>query len=349
MLPRLLLFLTLSVSCSVAQVPGYSRADADAQQRKILISPVERQQVIDGIIARIREDYIVPEAAGRIIDTLRANMGKGVYGSIFDGPGLAAQLTSDLKSASNDKHFRVSYSEAVLPAEDSVPSTADREAYKGELERTNCGFQSLAVLPGNVGYVQIGYFADPEPCADTLATAMKFVSHTDTLLFDLRQNRGGDPRMVALLESYLFDHSVHVNDIYNRREKKTTQYWTTPEKLAVRMPTQPVYILTSRLTFSAAEQLCYDLRNLHRAMLIGERTGGAAHPIRNRRLSDHFLISVPEYRYISPVTSSDWEGAGITPDVPAAPWNGVLVAKRVIQNRSIQPVVPAAQPVSAQK
>ncbi len=152
--------------------------------------------------------------------------------------------------------------------------------------------------------------------------------------------------MVALLESYLFDHPVHVNNIYGRRDGKTIEYWTTPKKLAVQMPTQPVYILSSRMTFSAAEQFCYDLKNLDRAVLIGERTGGAAHPIRNHRLSDHFFISMPEYRYISPLTSSDWEGVGIAPDVPAAPWNALLVAQHVIEARSTQPIANPGEPVA---
>jgi C-terminal processing protease CtpA/Prc len=87
------------------------------------------------------------------------------------------------------------------------------------------------------------------------------------------------------------------------------------------------------MTFSGAEQFSYDLHNLHRAILIGERTGGASHPTRNHRLDDHFLMATPEYRYINAVTSTDWEGSGIEPDVPAAPWTALSAAEKIALTR----------------
>jgi C-terminal processing protease CtpA/Prc len=205
--------------------------------------------------------------------------------------------------------------------------------YRRALERTNCGFKHVDVLPGNIGYLEFSYFGAPDACADTVAAAMKLMSHTDALIFDVRQNRGGDPRMVALLTSYLFDKRTHLSDIYNRRENKTTEYWTNPDKLETRMAAQPVYVLISRLTFSAAEQFAYDLHNQKRAVLIGERTGGASHPIRNRRINDHFFIGVPEYRYTNSITHADWEEVGVAPDVPASGWNAVVLAENLAARR----------------
>jgi len=71
---------------------------------------------------------------------------------------------------------------------------------------------------------------------------------------------------------------------------------------------------------TTAEDLSYALKNLKRATLIGETTGGGAHPIEPRRIDDHFSIIVPFARSISPITKTDWEGTGVKPDVevPAA-------------------------------
>jgi C-terminal processing protease CtpA/Prc len=64
----------------------------------------------------------------------------------------------------------------------------------------------------------------------------------------------------------------------------------------------------------------YTLKNLKRATIVGETTGGGAHPVRGRRLNDHFFVMVPFARYVSPVTKTNWEGTGVEPDVrvPAA-------------------------------
>jgi C-terminal processing protease CtpA/Prc len=44
----------------------------------------------------------------------------------------------------------------------------------------------------------------------------------DAIIFDLRDNGGGDPKMVALISSYLFDQPTHLTDIYDRKEDSIT-------------------------------------------------------------------------------------------------------------------------------
>jgi hypothetical protein len=332
MFPKILLLCIVFASTSLAQVPGNSAFAGAAQQPEAVLTAAGRAQVLDGAIAKLKEYYVVPDTAQKMIDALEEHRKSGDYDAL-GGAALAARLTADLESVSHDRHLRVVYSAAVLPEEDEEPSPGDQAVYRRALERTNCGFKHVDVLPGNIGYLEFSYFGAPDACADTVAAAMKLLSHTDALIFDVRQNRGGDPRMVALLTSYLFDQRTHLSDIYNRRENKTTEYWTSPDKLETRMTTQPVYVLISRLTFSAAEQFAYDLHNQKRAVLIGERTGGASHPVRNRRINDHFFIGVPEYRYINALTHADWEEVGVTPDVPAIGWNAVVLAQNLAQRR----------------
>jgi hypothetical protein len=352
MLRKLLPLFLLSGAIASAQIPGpppgiampsaptYSAptptAPTDpppdataAQPQPVILSATDRNQVIDAVAARLLQSYILPDMAQQLVTTLLAHQKQGAYDAIADGAVLASRLTSDLQAISRDRHLRVEFFPSKLPREEGGPSAEEQEQYRKDLERTNCGFQRAEIFPGNIGYVQLNYFGPPDVCGNIASIAMKYVSHTDAIIFDLRLNHGGDPAMVALLASYLFDRPVHLDDLYNRRENKTTQYWATPEKVSASMPTQPVYVLTSRVSFSGAEQFCYDLRNLRRATLIGEKTGGAAHPTLNHRLSDHFLIAMPEFRYINSITRTDWEGQGISPDVPAAPWNALLVAQKL--------------------
>ncbi len=310
----------------------------------------ERRQVVTGVATHLKQSYVLADMAKLLVETLEVHVKQGDYDTISDGTVLAGRLTADLQGVSHDRHLRVEYSADKLPPEQGGPGAEEELQYRNELARTNCGFQRAEILPGNIGYVQVNYFGAPDVCGITAASAMKFVAHTDAVIFDLRQNHGGDPAMVALLASYLFDRPTHLDDLYNRHENKTTQYWATPEKVADRLPTQPVYVLTSRFSFSGAEQFCYDLRNLRRAILIGEKTGGASHPTRNRRINDHFLIAVPEYRYINSVTKTDWEVEGIHPDVPASPWNALVVAQKLALARLHRTDVPqSAFPTTASR
>jgi len=54
--------------------------------------------------------------------------------------------------------------------------------------------------------------------------------------------------------------------------------------------------------------------------VIGETTGGGAHPTRTMPISETMAVSVPFARSVNPVTGTNWQGTGVVPDiaVPAA-------------------------------
>jgi C-terminal processing protease CtpA/Prc len=123
--------------------------------------------------------------------------------------------------------------------------------------------------------------------------------------------------MVAVMCSYFFaaGQPRHLNDIYTRKTDKTQQFWTLPYLPGKRYVNKDVYILTSKRTFSGAEEFTYNLKNLQRATVVGETTGGGAHPTSGERINNHFMIGVPFARAINPITKTNWEGAGVTPDI----------------------------------
>jgi len=56
----------------------------------------------------------------------------------------------------------------------------------------------------------------------------------------------------------------------------------------------PIFVLTSHRTFSAAEEFTYNLKHLNRATIVGETTGGGAHPIERhtfKKLNVQILLS----------------------------------------------------------
>ncbi|MEW6249485.1 MAG: S41 family peptidase, partial [Planctomycetota bacterium] len=170
------------------------------------------------------------------------------------------------------------------------------------------------------------------------------------LVFDLRRNGGGSPESIRYITSYLFDQRTHLNDMVDRAGKITEEYWTLETVPGRRFaPDVPVYVLTSRYTFSGAEEFCYNLQNLKRATIVGETTGGGAHPVRGVRVNDRIVVGVPFMRACNPISRKNWEGTGVEPDVKTiadeALDRAIELAKKAIAVRTPQrPAEHGAQP-----
>jgi hypothetical protein len=287
-----------------------------AVAENVKLDPSERQRVIDGVTKNLKDSYVYPDLAQKMEDAIRANQKRGEYDAITDPDAFANRLTNDLRAVSHDKHLGVNFSPVKLPPEGNHPSPDEEAQFRKMLERTNCSFEKIEILPRNIGYLKFNAFADPTFCGPTVVAAMNFLAHVDAIIFDLRENGGGDPKMVAMISSYLFDKPTHLNDLYNRKEDFTQQYWTLPYVPGTTLADKPAFVLTSKSTFSGAEEFTYNLKNLKRATIVGETTGGGAHPVSGHPIDDHFMIGVPFARAVNPISKTDWEGTGVEPDVP---------------------------------
>ncbi|HEY2465969.1 MAG TPA: S41 family peptidase [Steroidobacteraceae bacterium] len=284
------------------------------------IDAATRARVIDAAIAKIDEFYVFPDVAKKMGMAVRRRAKHGEYDSVTDGTTFANLLTEHFRDVSHDKHLSVGFSPIRLPEESAAPGPDAVAHYRAAMQEANCGFEKVEHLNGNVGYLKLNFFADPEVCGDTATAAMNFLANGAALIVDLRQNGGGDPKMVALLSTYLFATPTHLNDLWERKSGETHQYWTLPYVPGKRLPTVPVFVLTSHRTFSGGEEFTNNLKVLKRATIVGEVTGGGAHPVTGHRIDDRFTIGVPFARAINPTTKTNWEGVGVEPDVkvPAA-------------------------------
>jgi len=332
---RIIVHLTL---LSLLVLACTSPAFAQAEQPDLAIDAATRTQVIDTILKRLNDAYVFPEVAKKMEQALRERVAKKEYDQITSAKQFATKLTSDLQAVSNDKHLRVRYSNEAIPERGPrrEPSAEEREQRKRDLNWMNHGFAKVERLPGNVGYIEFLNFMDEELGADTVAAAMNFVNNTDALIIDMRRNGGGNPAMVALVCSYLFGPDpVHLNDLYWREGNRTEEFWTRKEVSGRRYLNKDVYVLTSKRTFSGAEEFTYNLKNLKRATIIGETTGGGAHPGGSFRISEHFGMFVPTGRAISPITKTNWEGTGVTPDIMVPPDQALLTARLLALKKSL--------------
>jgi hypothetical protein len=266
-----------------------------------------RSTVIERSLQHLRDTYVFPDVAIAMEKAVRERMASQEYDGIDGAAALAAKLTADLQAISRDKHLRVLHSGGGAAPQRRVPNgTGDG----------NFGFARVDRLPGNVGYIDLRAFAPASLAAGKAAEAMNALAETDALVIDLRQNGGGDPAMVALLISYLVDgEPVHLNDFLGRDGTVRQQFWTTKDVAGKRYAGKDVYVLTSGYTFSAAEEFAYNVTNMKRATLVGEITGGGANPVTFFDIDERFRISVPTGRARNPITMTNWEGTGVTPDI----------------------------------
>ena len=282
------------------------------------IDAIAKREIIKCLTEKLSTCYVFPDVANQICNRLHAYQETGEYDDLTEGNLFALALTLHMQEVYQDEHLWVKWHAESLPDDDGQLRLNQgwQEERQLEARLENYGFYKVERLPGNVGYMDLRYFHRPEWGGDTAVNAMSFLSHTHALIIDLCQCMGGFPGMIALVCTYLFgEEPIHLVSIYWRDEDITQQYWTLPHVLGKRFIGKPVYVLTSKVTFSGGEMFADILQSRQRATIIGEKTDGGANAGASYRIHPHFEAFIPVGRSINPLTGTNWEGRGITPDI----------------------------------
>ena len=263
-------------------------------------------------------------------EALRARLKNGDFDKLDAAPAFAQAVSKTLSRGEQGRAYRLRLQSRAgrghpAPRWARARRRRRRSASAGSsnARRNNFGFRKVERLAGNIGYLDFRGFASPDQAGATAIAAMNFLAYCDAIIVDLRQNGGGDPAQIQLISSYFFDEPVHLNDLYARAKDTTENYWTLPYVPGPKAAGADLYILTSARTFSGAEEFTYNMKNLKRATVIGETTGGGAHPTGTRIVQTDFILRVPFARAINPVSKTNWEGTGVAPDI-AVPGRGSL-------------------------
>jgi len=292
-----------------------------------------RTKTIETLAAGIEAHYVFPERGHAIAARLRERLHAGAYDGLASTRPFIERVDADLDAASeHDRHLRVYVEPDVLPpagADGKLPDDSAMDA--ASLGRLAYGIDRVERLPFNIGVVDLSLIAPADAVAPRYAAMMTLLADTRALVVDLRRNHGGDQEAVKLLCSYLFDGRTRLNDIWWRDGARTVEGWTIDALAGPRYGgKRRVVVLTSRETFSAGEDIAYALKNTGRATLVGEATGGGAHPGDMYRLGDHLSAFIPNGRTVSPVTHGDWEGRGVQPDVAAPADRALAEAQKLL-------------------
>jgi hypothetical protein len=305
--------LILALALFVAATASAQRSMPDFPE----LDDARRAAIVDSVTAALDTVYVFPEVATAMVTDVRQRLAAGEYDGIADPRAFTDRLTEDFRAICHDRHLRVEVTPPPPPRELDDPEVA-RARQLAEARRANFGFLKVERMDGNVGYLKLNGFSGFEEAGPVATAAMTFLSGCDAIIIDLTDNGGGSPSMIQLLTSHLVHGRVHLNSFYVRATDDMRQYWTFPHIAGPRMPDTPVYVLTSSRTFSAAEEFTYNLKNMERATIVGETTGGGAHPVDGHWFDFgdyHVTMSLPFGRAINPISGTNWEGTGIEPHI----------------------------------
>ena len=295
-----------------------------------------RETAVERLARSLETLYVRPALGDSLARRVRGRLAARAYDGLNSPRAFADALSRDLDSIAHDLHLWVRY----FP-----PMTNGAQGPQGpDLDEIwlNHGYASATIMDGNVGYLDVRNF-NPSPAAiRAMTAAMTLVSDCDALIVDIRNNGGGATPMMVRLASHLFADSVHLTDLYWRDLPDTLRGWTKPGSVAVHLSQQPVYVVTSRRTFSAAEDFAYSLQEARRATVVGERTRGGAHSAKGgpQDLGWGLRALVPSGESVGIRSKANWERVGVAPDVMAADSLAVKVAHRA----AIEALIAGSQP-----
>jgi hypothetical protein len=290
--------------------------------------------LVDSLKESLVRYYIFPDKALSMGKHLSSQLKKGAYKSITDQTKLAYKLESDIRDVYYDSHLHVSFEPGLL-APKKMSSEEKAMAMKEQLATeidNNFNLQKVEVLPGNIGYFLFnGFTGNIDEAKPILNGAMTFLSGTKALIIDLRYNGGGNSN--NRLESYFFKERTHLFDNVNTFNKDTLSVFADPKTTNGLTLHMPIYILTSKNTFSAAEAFSASMQSLKRAIIVGDTTGGGSHVTGTFGLKGGFVAKIPFARPVSTAAFKDWEGVGVLPDISIHASRALQKAQEVIYKK----------------
>uniref|UniRef100_UPI0037E7042A retinol-binding protein 3 n=1 Tax=Semicossyphus pulcher TaxID=241346 RepID=UPI0037E7042A len=289
------------------------------------------------------DNYCFPENLVGMQEAIQKAINSGEILQISDKKTLATVLTSGVQGALNDPRLTVSYEPNFVPVMPPMLPSLPIEQLVWLVRNS----AKLDILDNNVGYLRMDRIIGKETAAK-LGSRLRDniwdkVAETSSLIFDLRYSTAGEFSGVPSIISYFSDAEplIHIDTVYDRPSNTTRELWTTASKMGKRYGRKKdVIILTSKRTMGAAEAVAYTLKNIKRAIVVGERSAGGSVKVQKIMIAKtEFYITVPVARSISPITGQSWEVRGVSPTVNVNPKEAIAKAKSLLAIRRAIPKV----------
>lgn len=310
---------TLVLALMLATAPAQPSDAACADLRPTLAA----------IATTLEKSYVLPARGAEGAARLRASAKQGVVSHVCgDGAAQAAVLTRATRDALPDLHLRIAFG---APESRNLPSQADADALAD-----NLGIEEVSRLPGGIGYLRLTGWAPLAWVEPRLASAFALLRDSTAIIIDVRGNPGGDGGTVTMVaRTFLPPGTPPTMQEFDRAGNPTGRA-NTKEPAWARLPSDlPLVVLTDRESASASESLAFTLREEKRVTIIGSRTAGAAHSVRDAiALPGGFAFYFPQFRGEGRFTHTDWEGVGVRPDIEAGMTDAKMIAWEFLRQKT---------------
>ena len=295
----LVLILLLLATSGHGEDPGL---DGDAQSR-----------LMDRAAELVRDQYVFADVAERAAAALFTLADSAAAGVPCTAEDFAVRLSGHLLQLTGDKHVRARLAGAISDTPDST-----------------FGIRGVEVLDDGIGYLRLDRFFRADECRTAYDAALARLAGCRAVIVDLTANGGGSDANM-LLASYFLGERTMMNRI-EWRHGEPLEFQAGPSTIPALVDV-PLCILISGRTFSAAEGVAYALQQMGRAVIVGEASKGGANPNRWFPLGDGLEISISIGRTVNLVSGTNWEGAGVQPDVVAPPASSLAKARELLARR----------------
>jgi hypothetical protein len=335
---RVLIFLGL-IACplsATAVTMPVPPAPPPASAPPITIDSNVRHDVVAKLSDALRNNYVFPDVAQKAAEKITTSLAAGEYDKLSDPSAFSARLSADVAAIAHDKHLRIN----SMGARPSGPAPA------GGMPRSDAGVVRADKLAGGVGYIEVIGFPPLPAFKPTVDKAMLALKGSRALIIDDRRNGGGSPDGVDYLVSFLVppNRPMEINDIV-AREPKTNNFKRerhSSQPTPVSFANIPIYVLTSKNTFSGGEEFAYDVQTHKLGKIVGEVTGGGANPTGPVDLGHGLMASIPFGRAENPITKTNWEGRGVQPDVSVPAQDALKVAMQKLGRKPVTEIASAS-------
>jgi retinol-binding protein 3 len=281
-----------------------------------------RAEVAEKFAQVLADEYAYADKGAKIAETIRAKLKSGAYDRIAVPSEFAEALQADARLVADDRHLWVAFTPGGAPTRVMRRGGPPSPEMLEQMRKQNAAIPEVRILDGNIGYLPVNGMLPAQVANDAIAAAFAFLHNTDALIIDLRANPGGSGYAEVYL-SYLSEGPPYVTGtVHWRKDNRVQEFKTTDMGRASYGAKKPVFVLTSRSTFSAAEGLAYAIQAFKRGTIVGETTGGGANPSAGGggvQLGHGFVANVPTGYVVNATTGTNWEGVGVKPDVPVPP------------------------------
>lgn len=277
------------------------------------------------LAAKLEEGYLDPATGAAYATMLRSQVGKGAYDDYSDLEAFAEKVTQDIGTVYPDGHLKLKVFKE--PSDQGEEARALPPAY-----------EEPRWIADGVVYSKWNVFPSED---NTIAAAKKLMEDyagATAIIFDLREHHGGRLDEQDVFFSYLFGEPTHLVTMRIRQGKgefmaeafdamptmkrkpaengvDIWEHWAAPVKGGSPWSKAKVYLLTSKITASAAEHFTLALKTTGRATLIGERTRGAGNFGGGERIGERFYAFIAVGQTVDPKTGKGWDVVGIEPDI----------------------------------